>query len=105
MITHFLEQLVTGRNLDNRRDVSPLANRYGLQGQFHTEQFVGLFLEPEPVVFVAILPFDELDNQINFLALADCCDTEQVFDVDNPQAAYFHVIVQQVIALTKQNRR
>ena len=105
MITHFLEQLVAGRDLDNRRDVSPLTNRYVLQSQFHAEQFVGLFLEPEPVVFMAILPFDKFDDQVNFLAFADCCNTEQVFDIDNPQTTDFHVIMQEIIALAKQDCR
>src|SRR4051812_29353287 len=101
MVPLKLEQMVPGRHLDERGQVPAGSDRDDRQRDLDTDDVEELLFDAEPVVFLLRVPLDQLDHQLDLLALADGRDAEQVLDVDDAETANLHVMLDDRVASTE----
>src|SRR5437868_5960605 len=88
-----LEQVVARGHLDDGGEVASGAHGNDEQRHFRVEDAVLLLLDAETIVLDAVVPLDQLDDHLDLLAIAHGRDAEQVLDVDDPDAADLHVVL------------
>src|SRR5438105_5008873 len=88
-----LQQVVARGDFDDGGQVAARAHRDDEQRHFGIQDAVLLLLDAEAVVLDPVVPFDQLDHHLHLLAIADGRAAEQVLDVDDPDAANLHVVL------------
>ena len=88
-----LEQVVAGGDLDDGRHVAAGAHRHDEHRDLDVEDPELLLLHAEPIVLDVRVPLDELEHDLDLLPLADGRDAEEVLDVDDPEPADLHVVL------------
>ena len=92
MMTLRFEQLIARRHFDQRRQIAAVAHRHAQLGNLMANGFIEMIVNAEAIVLFAVDPFDELDDEFDLLGIAHRRHTEQIFDVDDAEAANFHVM-------------
>ena len=88
-----LEQVVAGRDLDQDRHAAPGSHRQHQHGNLDIQHREAPVLKPQPLVFHGCVPLHQLNHQLDLLLLAHRRHTEEVLDVDDPQAPDLHVVL------------
>ena len=98
------QQLVAGGHFHQNRQVTSRRHRHANQRHLEPDQFIPGLVQSQPIVLERRIPPIELHHQLDPLRGAGGRDAEQVTDVDQAQAAHFHVVTGQFGTRANDNR-
>src|SRR5882757_5299455 len=97
------QQVIHRDDFANDREVLAGVERHRHQRQRHVEQLRVLLIEPGAVVLARVVPIFELHHHFDALLLAHRADAEQLFDVDQSDAANLHVMPRNLVPAPDQH--
>ena len=98
------QQLIARGDLDENRQIAAGRNRHLDQRHLQPDQVVGGVVEPEAVVFAALIPALELHDELDPFRRSRRGHAKQIADVDQPEPAYFHVVARNLRARADDDR-
>ena len=99
------EELVAGGDLEDGAHVAPGPHRNHQLPDGHAEDFVEVVVDAHAVVLRVGRPLDQLDHDVDALALADRGDAEEILDVEDAEAPHLEVVAEQLGGLAEDHAR
>lgn len=89
MVSHPFQEKVPSSDLDDRGQVSAISHRNSEIGDFHLENRIGFIIDPQPLVFLAGVPLEELDDEIDdfFSLMADIPNRSLILIIPSPRTS------------------
>jgi hypothetical protein len=99
------QELVTRSHFEDAPHVPAGSNRYDEITDGGAENRVIAVFEPETVVLVFFVPLDEVNHEIDALSFAHAGDAEELFDVEDAEAADLDMVPEKIGRLSEDHSR